>query len=86
VSVPEPFLEPLEPRRGHPPRLRRDFAVASSGATAPMPDRRLLDLGRLSKIWRSRFNYARSNLNRLMQIQQLSLLPSPAPLWLGSAC
>jgi hypothetical protein len=81
LNAPEPFPKPLEPRRGHPPRLWRDFAEGSGSATAPMTGRWPLDLRRPSKIWRSGFNQSRSNLNRLIQIQSfptLSLTRAPA--------
>jgi hypothetical protein len=54
LNMPNPLPKPLEPRRGRPPRLQRDFAVGSSGATTPMSGYRLLDLGRPSEIWQSR--------------------------------
>jgi hypothetical protein len=44
------FPKPLEPRHGHPPRLRRALAARPSDATALMPDPRLLDLGHPSEI------------------------------------
>jgi hypothetical protein len=83
LNAPKPFPKPLEPHHGRPPRLRRDLATRSSGATAPVTGRRLLDLGRLSEIWRSGFYQSRSNMSPPMQIQQLSPLPSPAPVSLG---
>jgi hypothetical protein len=33
LSALEQFPKPLEPRRGHPPRQRRDLATESSGTT-----------------------------------------------------
>jgi hypothetical protein len=50
MNAPEYFLKPQEPRRGRPPRLQRDLATRSSGATSPMTGRRPLDLGRPSEI------------------------------------
>jgi hypothetical protein len=76
LKAPEPFPETLEPRLGRPPRLRQDLIARPSGATVPMPGHRLLDLGRSSEIWRFEFNQRRPNLNRPMQILQVS----PAPL------
>jgi hypothetical protein len=55
-DVPEYFPKSLEPRRGRPPRLRRDLTTRSSGATAPKTGRWPLDLGRPSEIWRSGSN------------------------------
>jgi hypothetical protein len=43
LNMPDPLPKPLEPHRGRPPRLQRDFAVGSSGATAPVFGYRLLD-------------------------------------------
>jgi hypothetical protein len=33
LSALELFPKPLDPRRGHPPRLQQDLAVEPSGAT-----------------------------------------------------
>jgi hypothetical protein len=52
LNAPDPLPKPLEPRRGRPPRLRRDLAARPSGTTALMSDHLLLDLGRPSEIWR----------------------------------
>jgi hypothetical protein len=46
----DPLPKPLEPRRVRPPRLRRDFAAGSSGATTPVSGYRMLDLGCPSEI------------------------------------
>jgi hypothetical protein len=81
LNMPDPLPKPLEPRRGRPPRLQRDFAMGSSGATTPMSGYRLLDLGRPSEIWQSRFNQSRPNLSPPIQIRpfsSLSLTRSPA--------
>jgi hypothetical protein len=81
LNMPDPLPKLLEPRRGHPPRLRRDFAAGSSGATSPVSGYRLLDLGHPSEIWRSRFNQSRPNLSPPIQIRpfsSLSLTRTPA--------
>jgi hypothetical protein len=52
-----------KPRRGQSPRLRRDFIVGSSGATAPASGHQPLDLGRPSEIGRFILNQSISNLS-----------------------
>jgi hypothetical protein len=81
LNTPDPLPKPLETHRGCPPCLWRDFAVGSSGATTPVSSYRLLDLGRPSEIWRSRFNQSRPNLIPPIQIRpfsSLSLTRTPA--------
>jgi hypothetical protein len=86
LNTPDPLPKPLEPHRGCPPRLWRDFAVGSSGATAPVSGYRLLDLRRPSEIWRSKFNQSRPNISPPIQIWSFPLSPSLAPLPLGPTC
>jgi hypothetical protein len=45
LNTPDPLPKTLEPRRGRPPCLWRDFAVGSSGATAPVSGYRLSAVG-----------------------------------------
>jgi hypothetical protein len=80
LNTPDPLPRPLEPRHGRPPRLRRDFAVGSGGATAPVFGYRLLDLGRPSEIWQSRFNQSRPNLSPPIQIRPFPSPPHPRPV------
>jgi hypothetical protein len=63
LNTTDPLSKPLEPRHGRPPHLRRDFAAGSSSTTAPVSSYQLLDLGRPSEIWWSRFNQSRPNLS-----------------------
>jgi hypothetical protein len=75
LSALELFPKPLDPCRGQSPRLRRDFAAGSSGATTPASGHQPLDLGRPSEIGRFRLNQSRSNLSPSIQIRLFSSLP-----------
>jgi hypothetical protein len=68
LSALEIFPKPLESRCGQSPRIRRDFAAGSSGATAPVSGHQPLDLGSPSEIGQFRLNQSRSNLNPPIQI------------------